>query len=44
MDFIFPDFKRSNLNISSTLAKYLNGKNDKPTLDILEKELNIIYI
>ena len=42
-EFIFPDFNKSNLNISSTLAKYLNCKNDKPTLDILTNELNKNY-
>ncbi len=43
MKFIKPNFKKSNLNISSTLAKFLNVNNDKPTLKILEKELNKNY-
>lgn len=43
MDFIKPDFSNSNLNISSTLAKYLGAYNDKPTLKILEDELNKNY-
>ena len=41
--FIKPDFTNSNLNISSTLAKYLGSPNDKPTLKILEDELNKNY-
>ena len=42
-EFIKPDFSKSNLNISSTIAKYLGAKNDKPTLKILEDELNKNY-
>ena len=42
-DFIFPDFKKSNLNISSTLATYLGCKNDKPILDELMNELKKNY-
>ena len=47
--FIFPDFNNNVLNISSTLSNFLGGKNDNPTLKILEEELNknyknIIYI
>ncbi len=43
MKFIFPDFKNSNLNITSTIAKYLNAPNDKPTIKLLEDELNKNY-
>lgn len=47
--YIKPDFTNSNLNISSTLAKYLGAPNDKPTIKILEDELkkgyrNILFI
>ena len=43
MKFIFPDFKNSNLNITSTIAKYLNCPNDKSTIKLLEDELNKNY-
>ena len=42
-NFIFPDFNNSNLNITASIAKYLNCKNDKPTLKILDDELNKNY-
>ncbi len=42
-EFIFPDFTNSNLNISSSLAKYLNSYNDKPTIKLLDDELNKNY-
>ena len=35
--FIFPDFSRSNMNISSTLSEFLGVKTDKPTLKILKE-------
>lgn len=48
-EFTFPDFKKSNLNISSTLAEYLGAKNDKPIINELMTELkknykNIVFI
>ncbi len=41
--FVFPDFNNSNLNITSTLAEFLNCGNDKPTIKILKDELNKNY-
>ena len=48
-EFIFPDFKNSNLNITSTIAEYLGCKNDKPIINELMDELkknykNIVFI
>ena len=42
-EFKYPDFSNSNLNISSTIAKYLGCENDKPTIKLLEDELNKGY-
>lgn len=42
-DFIFPNFNKSILNISSTLATYLGCKNDKPILNELMDELKKNY-
>lgn len=47
--FKYPDFEKSNLNISSTLAEFLGCDNDKPTLKILADELkkgykNVVFI
>ncbi len=41
--FKYPDFNNSNLNITSTIAKYLGCQNDKPTIKLLEDELNKGY-
>ncbi len=41
--YIKPDFTNSNLNITSSLAKFLNAPNDKPTIKILDDELNKNY-
>lgn len=46
---IFPDFTRSNLNISATLAEFLGAPNKNVTLPIIESELeknykNIVFI
>ena len=41
--FIKPNFKKSNLNISATLAEYIGAPNKNATLPILEKELNKGY-
>ena len=41
--FIFPNFNKSILNISSTLSTYLGCKNDKPTLSELMLELKKNY-
>lgn len=41
--FIKPNFKKSNLNISSTLAEFLGAPNSNPTLRILKDELNKNY-
>lgn len=48
-NFIKPDFTRSNLNISSTLAEFLGVPNKNATLSILKNELaknykNIVFI
>lgn len=48
-EFIKPNYKNSNLNISSTLAKFLGAPNKNATLKILEDELkkdykNIVFI
>lgn len=47
--FIKPNFKKSNLNISATLAEFLKCPNNNPTLKVLEKELekgyeNIVFM
>ena len=47
--FIEPDFTRSNLNISATLAEFLGAPNKNPTLPILKEELkkgykNVVFI
>ena len=42
-EFIFPNFNKSILNISSTLATYLGCKNDKPILNELMDELKKNY-
>ena len=42
-DFIFPNFNKSNLNISSILATFLGAKNDKPIIKELMDELNNNY-
>ena len=41
--YVFPDFSNSNLNITSTLAEFLNCGNDKPTIKVLKDELNKNY-
>ena len=38
-NFIKPDFTRSNLNISATLAEFLGAPNKNATLPILKEEL-----
>ena len=48
-DFIMPDYKRCNLNISATLAEFLGAPNRIPTLPVIKKELsknykNIVFI
>lgn len=48
-DFILPDWKNSNLNISATLAEFLGAPNKNATLPIIEKELqkkykNVVFI
>jgi len=48
-EFIKPNWKRSNLNISSTLAEFLGAPNSKPILPELKKELdkgykNVVFI
>ena len=40
---ITPDWKNSNLNISATLAEFLNAPNQNSTLSVVEKELNKRY-
>lgn len=42
-DFIKPDWKNSNLNISATLAEFLGAENDNVTLGVLKKELDKSY-
>ena len=47
--FIKPNWKRSNLNISATLAEFLGAPNNNETLPILKKELakdykNVVFI
>ncbi len=47
--FIEPDFTRSNLNISATLAEFLGAPNKNATLPILKEELlkgykNVVFI
>lgn len=49
MKFIEPDWTRSNLNISATLAEFLGAPNKNATLPTLKKELekgykNIVFI
>ena len=48
-DFIIPDFNRSNLNISATLAEFLVAPNKNATLSVLKAELakgykNVVFI
>ena len=48
-DFIIPDFKQSNLNISATLAEFLGAPNKNTTLPLLKAELakgykNVVFI
>lgn len=48
-EFIKPDFTKSNLNISATLAEFLGAPNKNATLPILKKELqknykNVVFI
>lgn len=48
-DFIKPNWEQSNLNISATLAEFLNAPNQNATLPLLKKELakgykNIVFI
>jgi len=48
-EFIKPDYKNCNLNISSTLAEFLGAPNKNATLKILEEELkkeykNVVFI
>ena len=48
-DFIKPNWKQSNLNISATLAEFLGAPNANATLPILKEELargykNIVFI
>ena len=40
---IKPDWQNSNLNISATLAEFLNVPNNNATLSILKEELNKGY-
>ena len=47
--FIKPDFNRNIINISATLAQFLNCPNDKPVLPALQKELekgykNVVFL
>lgn len=47
--FIKPDWENSNLNISATLAEFLNAPNDNSTLPILKEELkkeyrNVVFV
>lgn len=47
--FIKPNWKRSNLNISATLAEFLGAPNSNATLPILKKELskgfkNVVFV
>lgn len=48
-EFIKPDFKNCNVNISATLAEFLGAPNKNATLPILKKELskgykNVVFI
>ncbi len=48
-NFIKPDWTKSNLNISATLAEFLGAPNNKSTLPILKSELakgykNVVFI
>jgi len=48
-NFIKPNWKRSNLNISATLAEFLGAPNANATLPVLKKELakgykNVVFI
>ena len=48
-DFIIPDFNRSNLNISATLAEFLGAPNKNATLPALKAELaknykNVVFM
>ena len=42
-EFIYPDFNNSNLNISATLAEFLNAPNKNATIKELKEELNKNY-
>lgn len=42
-DLIKPNFTKSNLNISATLAEFLGAQNKNATLSILKEELNKNY-
>lgn len=49
LNFIEPDFKNCNLNISATLAEFLGAENKNATIPLLKKELkkgykNVIFI
>ncbi len=49
MDFIKPDYKNCNINISATLAEFLGAPNKNATLPLLEEELkkgykNVVFI
>lgn len=49
IDFYYPDFKNSNVNISATLAEFLGAENHNPTLPLLREELkkdykNVVFI
>lgn len=41
--FIKPNFKKSNLNISATMAEFLGAPNSNSTLPVLKRELNKNY-
>ena len=41
--FIKPNFKKSNLNISATMAEFLGATNSNSTLPVLKRELNKNY-
>ena len=43
MKFIYPNFEKSNVNITATLAEYFNYKTSLPSLPILKKELEKNY-
>ena len=43
MDFIFPDFNKSILNITASIASYLGCENKNKTLNIIDEELKKNY-